>query len=49
MGYRIKQWIHTIGILSGSEALKEMFKVLSGQENANQNDPEIPPFTNQNG
>jgi hypothetical protein len=26
-----------------------MFKVLSGQENANQNNPEILPYTNQNG
>jgi hypothetical protein len=26
-----------------------MFKVLSVQRNANQNDPEIPPYVNQNG
>jgi hypothetical protein len=26
-----------------------MFKVLSDQRNANQNDPEIPSYTNQNG
>lgn len=26
-----------------------MFKVLSDQRNANQNDPEIPPYVNQNG
>jgi hypothetical protein len=29
--------------------LKEMFNILSHQENANQNNPEIPPYTNQNG
>jgi hypothetical protein len=28
---------------------KEMFKVLSDQRNANQNNPEIPPYSNQNG
>ena len=28
---------------------KGMFKVLSHQGNANQNDPEIPLYTNQNG
>jgi hypothetical protein len=26
----------------------EMFKDLGDQRNANQNDPEIPPYTNQN-
>ena len=31
------------------EALKEKFKVLSDQRNANQNDTEIPPYTSQNG
>jgi hypothetical protein len=30
-------------------ALKKAFKVLSHQENAKQNDPEIPSHTNQNG
>ena len=29
-------------------ALKEMFNILSHQANANQNEPEIPPHTNQN-
>jgi hypothetical protein len=28
---------------------KEMFKVFGDQRNANQNDPEILPYTNQNG
>jgi hypothetical protein len=36
-------------ILNGWETHKEMFKVNSDQRNANQNDPEIPPYTNQNG
>jgi hypothetical protein len=31
------------------KARKEMFKVLSDQGNANQNLPEIPPYTDQNG
>jgi hypothetical protein len=39
----------TAGISNGWKALKEMFKVFSHQENANQNDPEIPPYNNQNG
>ena len=30
------------------EAIKEMFKVLSHQENANKNNPEIPSHTYQN-
>jgi hypothetical protein len=39
----------TRGMSNGREALKEMFKVLSHQGNANQNNHEIPPYTNQNG
>jgi hypothetical protein len=31
------------------EALKEVFNILSNWGNANQNDAEIPPYTNQNG
>jgi hypothetical protein len=49
MLYRTKQRIHNVGIWNGCEALKEMFKVFSHQGNANQNDLEIPPYTNQNG
>ena len=49
MEYRGKQRIHNRRISNGLEVLKEMFKVLSHQGNANQNDPEIPPHTNQNG
>jgi hypothetical protein len=41
--------IHVWGISNGWEAPKEMFKVLSDQRNSNQNTPEIPPYTNQNG
>ena len=47
MGHRAKQRIHNKGISNNQEALKEIFKVLSHQGNANQN-PEIPPYTNQN-
>ena len=49
MGYRNKLRIHNWRISNDWEAPKEMFKVLSGQINANQNDSEIPPYTNQNG
>jgi hypothetical protein len=48
MWYRVKHRILNKGILNGQEILKEMFSVLSDQGNANQNDPEIPPSTNQN-
>ena len=43
MGCRTKPRITT------EESPKEMFKVFSDQRNANQKDPEIPPYTNQNG
>ena len=49
MGYRTKPIIHNRGVLNGREAPKEIFKVLSDQRNANRNDPEIPPYTYQNG
>ena len=49
MGYSTKQRTHNRGISNGQEALNELFKILSDQGNANQNDPEIPPHTNQNG
>jgi hypothetical protein len=51
----IKKWgmelnrIHSRGTWNSREAHKEMFKVFSNQGNANQNDPEILPDTNQNG
>ena len=35
--------------LNAWEAPKEMLKILSDQRNANQNNPESPPYTNQNG
>jgi hypothetical protein len=47
MGYRTKQRIHNRGIWNDREAFKEMFKVLSDQGIANEND--IPPYTNQKG
>ena len=46
MEYRAKQMIHNRGILNAWDALKEVFRVFSHQENANQKDPEIPPYTN---
>jgi hypothetical protein len=36
------------GISNGWEALKEMFKVLGHQGNANQNNSEVPSYTDQN-
>jgi hypothetical protein len=45
----MKPRIHNRGISNGLETPKEMFKVLSDQNNANQNNPEILPYTNQNG
>jgi hypothetical protein len=39
----------TTEITNGSETLKEIFKALTDQGNANQNNPEIPPHTSQNG
>jgi hypothetical protein len=48
MGYRTEPRIHNWGISNGWEAPKEMFKVLSDQRNANQNDPEIPTYSSQN-
>ena len=49
MGYRVSQTIHNRGISNGQEALKAMFKVLSHQEIEDQNDLQIPLYTNQNG
>jgi hypothetical protein len=49
MGYRAKQAILNRGIPNGLEATKEMFNILSHQENANQNNPEIPPHNSQKG
>ena len=47
MGYRAKKRILNKGISNDKEALKEIFNILSHQKNANQNGPEIPPYTNQ--
>jgi hypothetical protein len=47
--YRTKQAIHNRGISNVWKAPKEMFKVLSDQRNANQNDPEILLYTDQTG
>jgi hypothetical protein len=49
MGYRTKPRVHNWGISNGWEAPKQMFQVFSDQKNANENDPEIPAYTNQNG
>jgi len=48
-GYRAKQRILIWRISNGWETPKEMFNILSHQRNANQNNPEIPPYTSQNG
>ena len=47
MGYRAKQRILNRGILNALEALNYMLNILSYQ--GNENNPEIPPYTNQNG
>jgi len=49
MGYRAKQRIVNFEILNGWEVPKEMFNILRHQQNANQNNTEIPPHNNQNG
>jgi hypothetical protein len=49
MGYKSKQRIYNRGILKGRETPKEIFKVLSDQRYANQNDLEILPYTSQDG
>jgi hypothetical protein len=49
MRYNAKQRILNWGILNGREAPKEIFNILSHKGNTNKNDPEIPPYTNQNG
>jgi hypothetical protein len=49
MGYRAKQRILNWGISNGWEALEEMLEVLNHQENANQNNWDIPSYTGQSG
>jgi hypothetical protein len=49
MGYISKPRIHNRGLLNECEASKEMFIRLGDHVNANQKNPEIPPYTNQNG
>ena len=49
MGYRAKQRILNRVISNDQEARKQKFNILRHQGNANQNDPEIPPHTIQNG
>jgi hypothetical protein len=49
MEYTDKQRILNRGISNGQETLKQMFNILSHQGNANQNNPEILPYNNQNG
>ena len=48
-GYRTEQKILNREILNVQEEIKEIFNILSHQGNVNQNDPEIPTYTNQNG
>jgi hypothetical protein len=49
MEARTKQRILNRGISDGQETLKEMLSILGHQGNVNQNNPEIPPYTHQNG
>jgi hypothetical protein len=49
MGFRAKQRILNWGIPNGWEAPEKMFNILNHHRNANQNNPEIPPHTSQNG
>jgi len=44
-----KQRIHSWGMPNGWEVPKEMFNIFSHKGNANQNNPEIPPHSSQNG
>jgi hypothetical protein len=46
---KTKQRIHSWGISNAWEVPKEVFKFLSDQRNANQDDHEILPYTSQNG
>jgi hypothetical protein len=49
IGYRTNLRIHNREISNGLETRFRLFKVLSDQRNANQNNPEIPPYPNKNG
>ena len=49
MDYRANQRILNRGLTNNCESIKETFNICSHQGNANQNFPEIPPYTNQNG
>jgi hypothetical protein len=49
MGFRATQRILTWGIRNGWETPEKMVNILNHQENANQNKPEIPSHTSQNG
>ena len=49
MGYRLKQKALNRVISNGWETSKEALNIVSHQGNANQNNPEIPPHTNQIG
>jgi hypothetical protein len=49
MGYRAKQKLSTEEYQVAEKHLTKMFNILNYQGNANQNNPEIPPHTSQNG
>ena len=49
MGYKSKQRILNRRISNNQETLMDMFKILSHQENVNQNDSKIQSYTCQNG
>jgi hypothetical protein len=47
--YRAKQKIHNKRISNIREASKEIFNISNHQTNANQNNPDITPHSNQKG
>ena len=49
MGYRAKERILNWENYNGREAPKEMFNIHSHKGTTNQNNPDIPPYTNQDG
>jgi hypothetical protein len=49
MGYRAKQRILNRGISNDREVIKEMLKVPTHEQHANQKESESPSYTGQNG
>jgi hypothetical protein len=49
MGYRVNKEFSTEEYRMAKKHMKKLFNMLNHQGNANQNNPEIPPHTSQNG